>query len=304
MLLKMIAEKILAGSQEAPLWIHHSQRATEVVASDADGMPVAALLAINADETEPRFTRFDGADVLILRGVNLNENRRPEDMVSLRVAVMEDRVESVALQRVRAVESTAELARAAGDRARSGMIVTNLVANLTGRVKDSLVHLNRQLADLEDILEAPGPNPSAQELAQLRRQAIWLHRFSVPQADALEAVLAAEPGWLKGSDLIDLRENWHATKRNVAALEAIRDHSRLIQDRIDQATAEASQRATYILTIIAGIFLPLNLVAALLGANVGGVPWSEDGNGFTYLIVGSAVVTVVQLWILRRLKWI
>lgn len=184
------------------------------------------------------------------------------------------------------------------------MIVTNLVANLTGRVKDSLVHLNRQLADLEDILEAPGPNPSAQELAQLRRQAIWLHRFSVPQADALEAVLAAEPGWSKGSDLIDLRENWHATKRNVAALEAIRDHSRLIQDRIDQATAEASQRATYILTIIAGIFLPLNLVAALLGANVGGVPWSEDGNGFTYLIVGSAVVTVVQLWILRRLKWI
>ncbi len=296
--------QILAGSREAPLWIHHSQRATEVAASNADGMPTAALLAINADETEPRFTRFDGADVLILRGVNLNENRRPEDMVSLRVAVMEDRVESVALQRVRAVEDTAELARASGDRARSGMILTSLVASLTSRVKDSLVHLGRQLAELEDMLEAPGPNPSAQELAQLRRQAIWLHRFSVPQAEALEAVVAAEPAWLKDSDLIEMREHWHATRRNVAALEAIRDHSRLIQDRIDQATAEASHRATYILTIIAGIFLPLNLVAALLGANVGGVPWSEDGNGFTYVIIGSAILATVQFLILRRLKWI
>ena len=85
---------------------------------------------------------------------------------------------------------------------------------------------------------------------------------------------------------------------------AVSDLPGITRDRIDQATAEASQRATYILTIIAGIFLPLNLVAALLGANVGGVPWSEDGNGFTYLIVGSAVVTVLQLWILRRLKWI
>ena len=296
--------QILAGSREAPLWIHHSQRATEVAASNADGMPTAALLAINADETEPRFTRFDGADVLILRGVNLNENRRPEDMVSLRVAVMEDRVESVALQRVRAVEDTAELARASGDRARSGMILTSLVASLTSRVKDSLVHLGRQLAELEDMLEAPGPNPSAQELAQLRRQAIWLHRFSVPQAEALEAVVAAEPAWLKDSDLIEMREHWHATRRNVAALEAIRDHSRLIQDRIDQATAEASHRATYILTIIAGIFLPLNLVAALLGANVGGVPWSQDGNGFTYVIIGSAILATVQFLILRRLKWI
>lgn len=296
--------QILAGSREAPLWIHHSQRATEVAASNADGMPTAALLAINADETEPRFTRFDGADVLILRGVNLNENRRPEDMVSLRVAVMEDRVESVALQRVRAVEDTAELARASGDRAQPGMILTSLVASLTSRVKDSLVHLGRQLAELEDMLEAPGPNPSAQELAQLRRQAIWLHRFSVPQAEALEAVVAAEPAWLKDSDLIEMREHWHATRRNVAALEAIRDHSRLIQDRIDQATAEASHRATYILTIIAGIFLPLNLVAALLGANVGGVPWSQDGNGFTYVIIGSAILATVQFLILRRLKWI
>ncbi|WP_281016778.1 MULTISPECIES: CorA family divalent cation transporter [unclassified Minwuia] len=300
----MNSATVLAGSSETPLWLHHPQRATGAPHSERDDLPPAAVAAINADETEPRFTRFDGADVLILRGVNLNENRRPEDMVSLRVAVTEDRIESVALQRVRAVEDTAELARAAGAAARPGMIVTHLVANLTSRVKDSLVHLNHQLADLEDILEAPGPNPSAQELSQLRRQAIWLHRFSVPQADALEAVLAAEPAWLKASDLIDLREHWHATRRNVAALEAIRDHSRLIQDRIDQATAEASQRATYILTIIAGIFLPLNLVAALLGANVGGVPWSGDGNGFTYLLAGSAVLTVVQLLILRRLKWI
>lgn len=300
----MTAGKVLVGSPDAPVWRHSTQRATDVASLRNDDLPPMALAAIHADETEPRFTRFDGADVLILRGVNLNENRRPEDMVSLRVAVTGTLVESVALQRVRAVEDVTALAGVAGDRAKPGMIVTALVASLTSRAKDALVHLNGQLAELEDMLEAPGPNPSAQELSNLRRQAIWLHRFSVPQADALEAVLNAHPAWLEEADLIELRENWHATRRNVAALEAIRDHSRLIQDRIDQATAESSQRATYILTIIAGIFLPLNLVAALLGANVGGVPWSEDGNGFTYLIVGSAVLTAIQLWILRRLKWI
>jgi zinc transporter len=300
----MTAGKVLVGSPDAPVWRHSTQRATDVASLRNDDLPPMALAAIHADETEPRFTRFDGADVLILRGVNLNENRRPEDMVSLRVAVTGTLVESVALQRVRAVEDVTALAGAAGDRAKPGMIVTALVASLTSRAKDALVHLNGQLAELEDMLEAPGPNPSAQELSNLRRQAIWLHRFSVPQADALEAVLNAHPAWLEEADLIELRENWHATRRNVAALEAIRDHSRLIQDRIDQATAESSQRATYILTIIAGIFLPLNLVAALLGANVGGVPWSENGNGFTYLIVGSAVLTAIQLWILRRLKWI
>lgn len=291
-------------AEQETVWKHHPQRASHAQEIPASPLPVAALTAINADETEPRFTRFDGADVLILRGVNLNENRRPEDMVSVRIAVSDERLETVTLQRVRAIEETQEMATTAGAAVKPGKIVTHLVGRLTTRVKDALVHLNRQLAELEDVLEAPGPNPSAQDLAELRRQSIWLHRFSVPQAEALEALLAAEPGWMSSADQIALRESWHATRRNVAALEAIRDHSRLIQDRIDQAMAESSQKATYILTIIAGIFLPLNLIAALLGANVGGVPWAENASGFAYLLAGSAALTAIQLLLLKRLKWI
>ncbi len=293
-----------AESGHGTIWKHHPRRAGHVQEIPESDLPLPALIAINADETEPRFTRFDGADVLILRGVNLNEDRRPEDMVSVRIAVTEDQLETVTLQRVRAIEEAREMVATAAGAVTPGGIVVHLVGRLTTRVKDSLVELNKRLADLEDVLEAPGPNPSAQDLAELRRQSIWLHRFCLPQADALEAVLGAEPAWLDAAELISLRESWHATRRNVAALEAIRDHSRLIQDRIDQATAEASQRATYILTIIAGIFLPLNLIAALLGANVGGVPWAENASGFTYLLAGSAALTALQLLILKRLKWI
>lgn len=293
-----------SDSTRETVWAHHPRRASQMQDIPASPLPVAALTAINADETEPRFTRFDGADVLILRGVNLNENRRPEDMVSVRIAVSDERLETVTLQRVRAIEETQEMAATAGATVTPGRIVVHLVGRLTTRVKDALVHLNKRLAELEDVLEAPGPNPSAQDLAELRRQSIWLHRFSVPQADALEGLLEAEPDWMASSDLIALRESWHATRRNVAALEAIRDHSRLIQDRIDQAMAESSQKATYILTIIAGIFLPLNLIAALLGANVGGVPWAENTSGFAYLLAGSAALTAIQLLLLKRLKWI
>lgn len=299
-----MTDQIQPEPERETVWKHHPQRASHMQEIPASPLPVAALAAINADETEPRFTRFDGADVLILRGVNLNENRRPEDMVSVRIAVSDERLETVTLQRVRAIEETQEMATTAGTAVKPGRIVTHLVGRLTTRVKDALVHLNRQLAELEDVLEAPGPNPSAQDLAELRRQSIWLHRFSVPQAEALEALLAADPDWMSSPDQIALRESWHATRRNVAALEAIRDHSRLIQDRIDQALAESSQKATYILTIIAGIFLPLNLIAALLGANVGGVPWAENASGFAYLLAGSAALTAIQLLLLKRLKWI
>ena len=41
--------------------------------------------ALLADETRPRLTPYDDGALLILRGVNLNEDAAPEDMVSIRL---------------------------------------------------------------------------------------------------------------------------------------------------------------------------------------------------------------------------
>ena len=58
-----------------------------------------------------------------------------------------------------------------------------------------------------------------------------------------------------------------------------------------------------ILTIISAITLPFSLIAGLLGMNVGGLPATQDPQGFIIVIILMAVIGVVELCYFKRKGW-
>ncbi len=63
-------------------------------------------------------------------------------------------------------------------------------------------------------------------------------------------------------------------------------------------------RATYNLTIVATVFLPLTFVTGLLGMNVAGIPESHTPAGF-WIVVGALIVLATASWgWLRWKKWL
>jgi zinc transporter len=62
-------------------------------------------------------------------------------------------------------------------------------------------------------------------------------------------------------------------------------------------------KTMYVLSIVAGIFLPLGLLTGLLGVNVGGIPGTENQWAFAIFCGLLLVVAVVQVWLFKRKKW-
>ena len=58
-----------------------------------------------------------------------------------------------------------------------------------------------------------------------------------------------------------------------------------------------------ILTIISAITLPFSIIAGLLGMNVGGLPATQDPQGFIIVIILMAVIGVVELCYFKRKGW-
>jgi zinc transporter len=58
-----------------------------------------------------------------------------------------------------------------------------------------------------------------------------------------------------------------------------------------------------ILTIISAITLPFSLIAGLLGMNVGGLPATQDPQGFIVVIILMAVIGLIELWYFKRKGW-
>ncbi|WP_188675131.1 zinc transporter ZntB [Neptunicoccus cionae] len=284
------------------LWVHlvKDDPATPLWLAKAD-LPPMIEAAISAEDTRPRCTPHGNGAVIILRGVNLNEGARAEDMVSIRLWVTQHCIISYAQRRLRALEDI-QTSAASGPTAHSpGDFLGRLTQRLADRAEPTVSELNEQLDGIEETLLDEGTLPDRSSLGEIRRAAITLRRYMMPQRDALTTLLIEDFNWLSDADLARLREATERITLLSEELDAIRDRAQVVHDQILDKRSETMNRQMFILSSVAAIFLPLGLITGLLGINVGGIPGTENPSAFALVTIGLVVMGGLLVWLFR--KW-
>lgn len=308
----------LSGEQDRPqdregervagdglVWLHFDRTSPEARQwlADRSGLAEHIQEALLAEETRPRATAIGDGTLLILRGVNLNPGRNPEDMVSLRMWVERGRVLSFRRRKLMAVADIRERAEAGAGPGTAGAFVATLAETLISRMANVIEDMDEELDRLEDAVAAAQAPHARETLAGLRRRAILLRRHIAPQREALLTLQAMDVIWLAPSDRARLRETVERTTRFVEELDAMRERAAVLQDEHASRVSEDINRRMYLLSLIAAIFLPLGLITSILGSNVGGLPWTQDPLGFWMLSGTLAVVAAALATAFRLLRW-
>jgi zinc transporter len=289
--------------ERAYRWVHLDLAAPGVadwITSKTDALVADAL---TRQDTRPRAAFEEDGLILILRGVNLNPEADPEDMVSLRLWVSERLVISTRIRKLMAVASLAETINQGRGPASPGALVTALASGLTQRMAPVMAALADQAADLEErsVDRSTGLRG---ELAELRRMTIALRRYVAPQREAL-ARLYQEPHPLFDADArSSFRETADQITRLVEELDAVRDRSAILNDQLADARAEEMNRAMLLLSVVAAIFLPLGFLTGLLGINVGGLPGASWPLAFAVVCLVCAGLAGGLILVFRRKGWL
>ena len=101
-----------------------------------------------------------------------------------------------------------------------------------------------------------------------------------------------------------LRDAADQATRVAEELDAVRERCAVVKDQLTDIRAEEMNRNMMILSVVAAIFLPLGLVSGMMGINVGGMPWVENGNGFWYVTGIVVAIGVIQLILFRMANWL
>ncbi len=72
----------------------------------------------------------------------------------------------------------------------------------------------------------------------------------------------------------------------------------MLEEDIADRVGEHTNRSVLILTAVTVIALPTNLIAGLMGMNVGGLPLRYDNKGFWIVAMMSAVLTSLAAWLI------
>ena len=285
------------------LWLHYDLSSGGIENRLVSRVPDVALAALTQAETRPRCDRLGDGIILNLRGVNLNPGANPEDMVSLRLWITAEKIVSARVRKIWAVDQMRQNAEAGEAPVSVGAFIAELADGLTSRIETVSLELEEEIDRLEEEIVL-NDQIQAQTLVAPRASLIKLRRFIGPQREALSRLAAMDHPMLAEADRLALRETANRAIRTVEALDAGRDRLAALQDHIEAAQASALGRNSYVLSVVAAIFLPLGFLTGLFGINVGGMPLVENIWGFWSVSVASALIGVGLFALFRRMKWL
>lgn len=293
------------SKEDGLIWIHLDRAGAKAIEylqheSSFDPLVIEHLLA---EETRPRTVEFNDSILINLRGVNLNPESDPEDMVAIRLWIDSNRILSSRRRKLLAVNDIRDqIMKGRGPKSQGDFIVT-LVTKLIERMAPIIESLDEREDELEEsVIEQPDIDIRAR-LSAIRRQAIVLRRYLSPQREAMARLQSDTISWLDARHKMDLRETSDKILRYVEELDVIRERAAVIQDEVMNKMSEQINRNMYLLAIVATIMLPLGFVTGLLGVNVDGIPGAENSPwAFVFLFLIMIALVVIEIILLKRLK--
>ncbi|MEJ2694744.1 MAG: zinc transporter ZntB [Candidatus Thiodiazotropha sp.] len=291
-------------AEDELIWIHldYSDPSTLHWLEEKSGIDPIVQQVLVSDESRPRCERFEMGLLAILRGVNLNPGADPEDMVSIRIWLEENRIISCRRRRLASISDLQEsLRRGSGPRSQGGFLA-QLSENLIKRMDSVIESLEVSTESLEKRI-SDDDGKLRGEISDMRRMVIHMRRYLAPQRDALKRLKAMEYDWMSPAARLRLNETADQTQGYLEGLDAIRDQIQIVQEELTQKYSEQTERRMYVLSIITTIFLPLGFLTGLLGINVGGMPGTDSPQAFWIVSLLALVVAGLSLWILHRMRW-
>lgn len=290
--------------EDGIIWIHldRSSEMAQQWIQDQSGLEPIVGEALLEEETRPRGFVYQHGFLIILRGVNLNPGADPDDMVSIRVWIEPHRIITLRRRPVMAIQDLRQQFATCSGPSDAGDFLVRLIDRIIDRMEPVVNSVLDVVDEMEDQISEQANIKFRSRLGDLRRQTIGLRRYLAPQRDLLSRLQVEQASWLTSIHRIYLREIADHLIRYVEDLDASRERIVVMREEVTARLAEQMTQNMYILTILAGIFLPLSFFTGLLGINVGGIPGAQNSLAFWIVCGVLGGLVVLQVWLYRRLK--
>ncbi|WP_437612852.1 zinc transporter ZntB [Erwinia sp. V71] len=290
---------------ERPCWLHlnYTHRESADWLSSTPLIPDSVRAALSGDSMRPRVSRLGDGFMITLRSVNLNSESRPDQLVAIRVFINDKLIVSTRRRKVYAIDEVLTDLQNGNGPADGGSWLVDVCDALTDHASEFIEELHDKIIELEDAL-LDQQVPARGELALLRKQIIVMRRYMAPQRDVYAKLASERLGWMDDDDRRRMQEISDRLGRGLDDLDACVARTAVLADEIASVLADAMNRRTYTMSLLAMVFLPTTFLTGLFGVNLGGIPGGEYHYGFSIFCLLLVVLVVGVAWWLKRRKWL
>jgi zinc transporter len=244
-------------------------------------------------------THIEQADdclIAVINDVVYEFAYEPSQTATLWMCVGRNFVVTVRLHPLRSVDRLQRSVRAGDQIASPVFLLAHLLRDQADVLQQISRHATKQIDQIEDRLLTGATDVRRITLGALRRLFVHLRRLLAPEPGALFRLLNRPPAWLDEDDVQELRAATEEATVVLGDLSTLQERTKLLQEEMSALTNERTNRSLYLLTTVTVLALPINIVAGMLGMNVGGVPLAENHYGFWIMAAIIATFTSIVGW--------
>ncbi len=304
---KVLDLEEIPNKSDRPMWIHLDYKDQEnqewLDEMKLDERVIENLLD---EDTSPRYFPTKKGILVVMRSINTQKSAEIDDMVALHIWLEKKRILTLSHRPIPAVRKVrANLSKGTGPISPSDCFI-ELIKIMTEHIERTISQIGDEVDELEERIIEPESfrnKDIRKDLSQLRHKIVGLRRYLVPQRDVAKVLRSVTHPVLTENDNNQLREIYLDMAKAVEDLNSARDHSTVTQEELDSKTNVSLNQTMYIMSIVIVIFTPLTFITGLFGSNIGGIPFGQDERGFMIIALFLFLVAILQLSVLKKMRW-
>jgi zinc transporter len=284
------------------VWLHFnlSHNAAERWLVERGGLPDAFFETLKDDTRSTRIERADDALIAVINDVHFDFSFEPSDLSTLWVSVDHRLMVTARRQPLRSVDKLREAVRGGATFRSTVELLEHLMRDQADVLVEIVRNVTARIDRIEDQLLAGMLDTKRAKLGALRRLLVRLQRLLAPEPASLFRLLQHPPAWMAERDAQELRQATEEFSVVLRDMSALQERIKLLQEEVAGQVNEQNNRSLFVLTVVTVLALPINMVAGLLGMNVGGIPLADHRHGFWVIVGLVAGLTGVLGWFAFR----
>lgn len=290
------------------LWVHLNltePQAIQWILNDNYLNSWAKETLTDISESRPRATIHEDALLLVIRTINLTPRSEPDDMVFLRIFATQNRLISVRLNPALSFKDIKDTFNLKSGPKSVCELIEIILENTLDATVSAVSDIIEQVDEIEEEIIFHKIRPTLyDDLSELMRRVVIMHRFLAPERDALDTLTRRNLPWFDKNFERSTKDAFHRIQRIIEDIALLRERIRINQEALNQHSTKQSQKNMYMLSVIATIFLPLSFLTGLFGMNVGGIPFSQEPYGLAITVSFIALIGVLLAYLFKRIGWL